>query len=60
MKNFFLDRYDDLDDIYDEDGLLNLMLDYPAEDYDDGVDDPDYVVTGCDSSEYELFEDLPF
>lgn len=27
--------------------------------YDDGFDDPSYVVTGCEQQEYD-FEDVPF
>lgn len=51
MNNFYLDFYTDLDDV---DSYVEFDLDNF---YDDGVDDDDYVVTGCDPVE---FEDVPF
>lgn len=56
MKNFYLDFYRDPSDLYDHNGILEL--DVP--DYlNDVEEDPRYIVTGCDPSEYD-FDDLPF
>lgn len=50
MTNFYLDFYEDFDDYID-------VPEYVETFYDDGVDDRDYEVTGCDPTEYE---DVPF